>query len=287
MSDTLPHTEDLVVFLTIVDEEGLNNAARTLGVPKSTLSRRLSRLEERVGGRLFERNRQRLQLTELGAMILEPARASVLALQGITDRAARVQTTPRGRLRVSIPRELVGYRKVWLDFMDNHPQISLEIEATDRIINPAREGVDVALRIEHKEEGGLIARSIGAYRRVVVASPAHVERWGRLSALSERSARSSVFVAPPPSTTHPPHLPHRNIAVDDLELALQAVLRGMGVAILPLNLVQPYLDAGRLVVALEQHHPPVVPLFAVYSEQTPLSGASQAFIDFVETHFSI
>ena len=288
MNGTLPLTEDLVVFVSIADIGSLNGAARSLGLPKSTLSRRLARLEQTVGVRLFVRTGLQLQVTNVGTALLAQAKLALQELQALTAAASLAHVEPKGRLRVSLPRDLASYRDTWLDFLLRYPEVALEVELTNRYVDLAREGFDVALRGGRGEDESLVARRVGEYQLIAVASRDYADRSGTLASPADLRAHSCILFSElrsRPGQPARPLLPHRHVIFNDAELARTAALRGLGVAILSAPLVRADLDAGRLVTMLSTYDPLVVPLYAVYPGRLYLRGVVKAFIAFVEERF--
>lgn len=284
MHGTLPSSEDLETFLAIVEVGSLTGAARAMGQPKSTLSRRLARLEDALGVRLLVRNRQRLELSASGLALLEPARQALTQLRELATAADESRAVPEGRLRVSIPIDLLGRRDVWLGFAEAYPGVALELEPTNRHVDPVAERFDLALRGGRGSDESLIARHVGTYRLIAVASTGYVERYGVLESPADLRRHSCIlFRAMGHRPGHPdrPEAPHRHTICPDEGTALEGAVRGLGVAILRDDVARPFLDSGALVPVLDAYNPLEVPVFAVYPERAHLRAAVTAFIEYV------
>lgn len=284
MHDVIPSSEDLETFVAIAEAGSLTAAARAMGQPKSTLSRRLNRLEEQLGVRLLVRNRHRLKLSETGIALLEPARQALTMLRDFAHAADQSRAVPEGRLRVSIPSDLLGRRDLWLGFAAAFPHIALEIEPSNRYVDPIVEGFDLALRGGRGPDESLIARRVGSYRLIAVASPEYVARFGILdepAALRRHSAILFRSMGHRPGHPDKPDLPHRHIICPDEDFALEGARRGLGVVILRAEIVQPDVDSGQLVPVLKNNNPLEVPVYAVYPERLYLRSAVAAFINYV------
>lgn len=284
MTQEIPASEDIETFLAITEAGTLNEASRVLNQPKSTLSRRLARLEGALGVRLFVRNRRRLALSETGVALLEPARNALSALRNLAHAADSVRAVPAGRLRVSIPLDLLGIHDLWLGFAEAFPNVALEMEPTNRHVDPVAERFDLALRAGKGRDESLIARPVGHYCLVGVASPAYVERWGTLEEPSQLRRHSCVLfreMGHRPGHPDRPEPPHRHIICPDETTALEGARRGLGIAILRSDVVQPDLDAGALVPVLDAYNPLQIPVYAVYPERAHLRAAVVAFIDYI------
>ena len=287
MHGAIPSSEDLETFLAIADAGSLTAAARAMGQPKSTLSRRLARLEELLGVHLLLRNRHRLELSETGVALLEPARQALTLLREFANAADQSRAVPEGRLRVSIPMDLLGQRELWLGFAERFPNVALELEPSNRYVDVVAERFDLALRGGRGPDESLVARPVGSYRLVAVASPEYVARFGALDEPAALRRHSCIlFRAMGHRPGHPvrPDLPHRHIICPDEGFALEGARRGLGVAILRAEVVQPDVDAGALGSVLDAYNPLVVPLYAVYPERSYLRAAVTALIDYVSEH---
>jgi DNA-binding transcriptional LysR family regulator len=284
----VPLTEDIDVFVTVADLGTLTGASKALGLPKSTLSRRLARLEAQLGLRLFIRHRQRLRLTESGTALLRQAREALAALRALADAATMAHKVPEGRLRVSVPQDLIGFSDVWLDFIERFPRVALELEPTNRYVDVVSEGFDLALRAGKGQDEALVARRVGAYSLIAVASPSYVAAYGTLREPADLRRHSCVLLSPMgrrPGHPDRPELPHRHIVCKDVHFAMTACLQGYGIAILPQGMARPAIEQGRLAPVLGAYNPLVVPLFAVYPEHAHLRASVAAFIDVVARHF--
>ncbi|MCB9603055.1 MAG: LysR family transcriptional regulator [Sandaracinus sp.] len=289
MHGAIPSSEDLETFLAIAEAGSLTAAARAMRQPKSTLSRRLARLEELLGVHLLVRNRHRLELSETGVALLEPARQALTMLRELANAADQSRAVPEGRLRVSIPIDLLGKRELWLGFAERFPNVALELEPTNRHVDPVAERFDLALRGGRGPDETLVARPVGSYRLIAVASPEYVARFGPLEEPAALRRHSCIlFRAMGHRPGHPdrPELPHRHIICPDEGSALEGARRGLGVAILRAEVVQSDVDSGVLVPVLDAYDPLVVPVYAVYPERSHLRAAVTAFIDYVSKHLS-
>lgn len=281
---TTPQTEDLETLLAVIDHGGLGAAARALGVPKSTVSRRLDRLEEALGVRLVTRSRQAVGPTQEGAEVVARARAVLNDVAALVAAARRAQETPRGRLRVSAPADLAAYAEVWLSFMEANPQVELQMEFTNRYVDVVREGFDLAMRGGRGDDDALITRRLGAYPLRAVATPEWVARHGRLHEPKELRERSCVLLQAFRGGGRPP-TGERHLVLNQTDLVYTACRRGLGVAVLPAPLVAGDVAEGRLVPVLDAYDPLLVPLFAAYPERRFLPASTLALLDHVSAAF--
>lgn len=283
---THPHTEDLETLLAVVDQGGIGAAARMLGVPKSTVSRRLSRLEAQVGVQLVARSARSVRPTDEGARVVERVRDVLMDLDALVASARGAHDAPRGRLRISAPGDLAAYADVWLAFMVDHPLVELQLEFTNRYVDVVREGFDLAIRGGRGDDEALITRRLGAYALRAVAAPSWVAENGRLNAPRELRERSCVLLQPFRGVERPPP-GTRHLVLNQTDLVRAACLRGLGVAVLPAPLVDADVAAGRLQPVLDAYDPLTVPLYAAYPDRRFLPASTLALLEHVGEAFQI
>lgn len=281
---TVPHTEDLETLLAVVDHGGLGAAARALRVPKSTVSRRLDRLEATIGVQLMARSMQSVRPTDEGVRVVERARELLRDVDALVASARGAHDAPRGRLRVSAPADLAAYAEVWLAFMEAQPLVELQLDFTNRYVDVVREGFDLAIRGGRGEDEALITRRLGAYPLRAVAAPAWVQQHGRLHEPKDLRARSCVLLQAFRGGDRPP-AGVRHLVLNQTDLVYGACLRGLGVAVLPAPLVDADVAAGRLEPVLDAYDPLTVPLYAAYSDRRFLPASTLALLDHVSSAF--
>src|SRR5712664_1274888 len=182
---------DLQFFVAVVLNRGFSAAARVLGVPKSRMSRRVALLEERLGVRLLDRTTRGLSLTQVGQQVFEHARAAIIEAEAAEEAALRMQSEPRGLVRLSCPLGLQGAIAGPLPgFLATHPQLRVQCIATNRRVDLIHEGVDVAIRVRERldNDADLQVKRIGISRRILVASPTLLADKGEPVTPSELSA---------------------------------------------------------------------------------------------------
>lgn len=284
MNGTRPRTEDLETLLAVIDEGGLGAAARALTLPKSTVSRRLERLEAELGVRLLHRSKRAVRTTDEGARLVERARQALGELDALVEVARRGQESPRGRLRLSAPADLAGDAEVWLSFMRAYPEVELQLSLTNRYVDVVREGFDLAIRGGRGEDEALVTRRLGSYALRAVATPAWLAEHGHLSKPAELRQRSCVLLQPFKGEVSPPP-GARHLVVDQLALVHAACLEGLGVGILPAAMVAADVAAGRLVPALDAYDPLDVPLYAAFPSRRYLTVATLALLDHLAARY--
>jgi DNA-binding transcriptional LysR family regulator len=177
----LPDFEGLAMFAKVAEERSFAAAARTMGVSVATVSRAVTRLEERLGGRLFNRTSRRLALTDYGHTLAERASKIFADAEEAEDFAREASRRPRGLVKLAVP---LSFGTRWVapmlpDFFRRYPDIAVDLHLTDAQTDLIGDGFDAALRIAVLEDSSLVARLIAPVRRFVVASPTYIARYGR------------------------------------------------------------------------------------------------------------
>ncbi|WP_028454484.1 LysR family transcriptional regulator [Chitinilyticum litopenaei] len=287
---------DMLYFAAVVKEKSFSGAARRLDVSKSRVSKAIARLESALGVRLLHRSTRSLSLSEVGEAYFEHCERILdeVALADMT--VSRLQQEPRGRLKISAP---VAFSTMHVasalpGFMMQYPDLTVDLTLSDRFVDLAEEGYDIALRITAAPGQNLVARRLAPIRRKICASPAYLARAGVPQApadLARHNCLDYTFL----STQGLWHLqsPQGQVAVpvsgslriNDDEALSQAVLGGLGLALLPTFIVGRDLQAGRLVEVL----PGVVPteffIYAVHLPNRQLPLKVRAFIAYLQEYF--
>lgn len=170
----------LVIFARVVEARSFSEAARRLKITISTVSRRIAELEDQLGVRLLERSTRNLRLTDIGAEILAQAQRTAELSEAVDSLASNQLSTVAGLLRLSAPPSISDTLLAPLlgAFQASYPNVRVEVLITDRHIDHIVEGVDLAFRLGNLKDSSLVARPILRYRRLLVASPAYLQRVG-------------------------------------------------------------------------------------------------------------
>ena len=286
---------DMLYFAEVVERGGFAAAGRALGIPKSRLSRRVSELEAQLGVRLLQRTTRKLSLTEVGEAYLRHCQAMRESAQAAADMVARVQTAPRGTVRVSCPVTLAQtvLGELMPLFLARYPQVRVDMQVTNRSVNLVEEGVDVALRVRPTldDSGSMVVKRLDDSRKLLVAAPELLARQGvprtlndlaRLDcmAMSATEGRALLELIDPEGREHTVQLSPRYVA-DDLLTLKFAVLSGSGMCWLPDYMCHEEVRSGRLVRLLRDWSLPNGIVHAVFPSRRGLSPAVRSFLDFL------
>jgi DNA-binding transcriptional LysR family regulator len=278
-------------FVRVVDAGSFRGAARALGVPKSTVSRKLAELEERLGARLLQRTTRRIGLTDVGRGYYAKASAAVAALLDAERSVGEHLGEPRGTLRITAPLNfgplLIGPAVV--ELLTRYPKVEVDLELSERIVDLVREGFDLAVRAGPLADSSLVARRIGGGTMHVYGSPKYFRRRGRPRTPEELASHDCLVFASIPGpwifSAEGKPLSVRvsgRLAANDLSLLRDAAVSGLGVARLPDVLAAPLVRAKKLERVLADFAPPQAPLHVVYPSARFVSPTVRAFVEILE-----
>lgn len=284
--------EELLAFVTVVDSGSITAAAEQLGQTVSGISRALSRLEEKLDTTLLRRTTRRLELTEEGAVMLAHAR-QILGAADLAEEQMRLRRQkPAGRLRVNAASPFMFHVIVPLvaAFRAAYPEISLELNTNDQIIDLLEHRTDVAIRIGPLRDSTLHARPLGTSQIRVVASPGYLKAHGRPKSVADLSQHTLIGFTQPETLNR---WPLRDASGSDIQIqpALtassgetlrQLALAGEGIVCLADYMTDADRRAGSLAQVLPQDTIEVrQPIHAVYYLNTQLSTRIAVFLDFL------
>ncbi|GAB3392474.1 LysR family transcriptional regulator [Azotobacter armeniacus] len=280
------------VFVQVAETRSFVAAGRALGISASAVGKRVARLEEKLGVRLFHRSTRSIALTAEGTLFLERSRRILAEIEATELELSRTAGAPRGRLRVSLPLVSSLVLPVLADFMAEYPEIELDLDFTDRLVDVIEEGFDVVVRTGQLSDSRLSARRLGAFRLLVVGSPAYLERHGvprRPTDLADHACLHYRFsntgkLEPWPLRRLPgepePNLPV-SMVCNNIETRVCFALRGRGLACLPDFAIRDALAEGRLRSVLDDYMEGTGNFYLLWPSGRQVSPRLRAFIDFM------
>jgi DNA-binding transcriptional LysR family regulator len=285
----------LTAFIAAADESSLAGASRRLGRSPAAVTRAIASLERRIGTRLLHRTTRVVRLTEAGERYLAAGRHIVADLEEADRAAAGERTAPRGVLNVTAPLFFGRlYVRPLVDaFLERYPSVQVRLLLLDRVVNLIEEGMDVAVRIGHLPDSGLIAIKVGEVRRLLCASPGYFARRKAPRVPMDLKSHDCIsFNAMTPSdvwifahgakenaSTQVRVFPR--LTVTEAQAAIGAALDGHGVTRVLSYQVERELKAGRLEVILEDFEPTPWPVNVIYPEARLSAAKVRAFADLV------
>ncbi len=290
---------DLLLFARVVDEGSFSRAADRLGLPKSTVSRRVAALESHLGERLLLRTTRKLTVTEFGLAVLAHARHVVEDVEAAESLAQNRQSEPSGRLRVSMPNDLANLvlAPVLAAFVERYPKISLDVDLSARFVDLVAESFDVALRPGRlRDDATLAARRIATFSSSLYAAPAYLARRGTPSepeALMEHDALRVLNRAGDPMTwtlrrgeAEWEGVPPGRATANSPELLMRMALTGCGIAIVNDHFALHHLESGELIQVLPDWRVTPIDLWAVFPGRRLMPAKTRAFVDLLTEKFS-
>ena len=279
------------VLVQVVDSGSFVRAADALGTSNAAVTRQIASLESHLGARLLHRTTRRLSLTDAGAEFCARSRVILEEIAEAEAVAGQGSAQPFGLLRISAPLSfgLMQLARFLPGFRERHPQLRLDIDLSDRVVDLANEGVDVALRIASKLDGNLVARRIAPVSMVVCASPDYLKRRGTPKIPAELVDHATLSFSylwagdEWPFTDAHGDLTRVKVSpavhATNGDLLRELAVAGGGIIMQPTFIVASELERGTLVPILAAYQTLELSLFAVYLSRRHLSNKVRVFID--------
>ena len=287
--------DDLTLFISIVENGSLSAAAKKLGVPAPTLTRRLQHLEQALGCRLLHRNARNLTPTAEGLQYYEQCRPILNALAQATESLDTSLRKTVGCIRVLAPNNLATgiLRDFWADFLTHYPDIQLELILSPELENLLNQRADVAIRVGQQPDSLLKHKKIGEIPTLLVASPEYLNRRGQPQHPNDLTTHDLLLAQP----LHQWTLKHGEtkercivpiakvprVRTNDIQLIADMAAAGLGINYCPLSQAHQGLATGQLVHVLPQWSGAPRPVYVVWPQQHYLPARVQAFM----THLSL
>lgn len=292
----LENLGSIVTFVRLAETRAFNTTATQLGVSGPAVSKTIARLERHLGTKLFHRTTRSVSLTDDGQVFLERCRRILADLQEAEDLLTSRRLTPRGRLRVQMP---LGFgRHVVLPalptFLARFPDLSVDVDLSDRVVDFAEEGLDLAVRIGEIADSRVIAKKIYDIRFVTCASPDYLRRHGTPRKPEDLAGHRCLSYWVPQMSRHREWpFAHRGVKfsmavagklnVNNSEALIDAAVNGHGIVSVATFLAAEAVKAGRLKVVLRDFVTQGPPVSAVYLPSRHLSARVTTFLEFLAT----
>ena len=278
---------DVALFVHVVRAGSFAAAARRLGMPANTASRRVQQLEQELGLRLMQRSTRKLTLTDAGMSFYAKCADQVEGLVEAAQEIGEGSQVPSGRVRVAAWADFFTVFRI--EFLAAYPKVRLEFVLSDARADLIGEGIDVAIRSGEALEPTLVARRIGRGRMTLVASPTYLAAHGMPASIHElvdhdcvtlpQSSGRTVWLLEGPDGPIEAHVAGR-FAANTTQALLKATLAGLGIALLPTVLTSSHVLAAELAEVLPEYGVNGPEVFLVYLSRRQLPRAVSAFIEF-------
>src|ERR1700740_2862662 len=279
-------------FVQAAESRSFTVAGRQLGVSSSAIGKAVARMEERLGVRLLQRSPRSITLTAEGVLFLERCRRIFSEIEAAELELSQTQEAPRGTLRVGLP--LVGtlMMPTLVAFMRVYPEIMLDLDFSDRVVDVIGEGFDAVVRFADAGDTRLMSRALGTYRRRLVAAPAYLAAKGVPLTPDDLKAHACLHHRFPTSRKFErwPLLPEdagieselpRTAVASTLEPLIYMAEQGMGIAYLPDFAIGRQLREGLLVTVLDDYSDRSGPLRILWPSSRHLAPKLRVFVDFL------
>jgi DNA-binding transcriptional LysR family regulator len=283
----------IVAFVHTAEASSFVGASQRLGLSASAVGKSVARLEQHLGVRLLQRSTRRVSLTDDGERFYERCRQILDALTEAESMMLQANAAPRGRLRISLP--TIGYRfllPILPEFAERYPQIDLELDFNDRIVDVIEGGFDAAIRSGELPDSQLMARRLGPFRFVLCASPAYLQRHG-VPLTPADLARHECLRFRFPTSGKLQHWAFRDLPDDavtrfptaltcnNMEALRAAAELGLGIGYMPDFLARDAIRAGTLQSVLDEHLAHAGQFSVLWPSSRQLSPKLRAFVDFL------
>jgi len=287
----------MLVFTKVAKAGSFAAAAKELGLSRAMATKHVMQLENGLGIRLLNRTTRHLNLTEVGAVYLERCRQILDDMEEMELAVTRLQTEPRGLLKVSATPFFGSYHLIPAisAYMEVYPDVHVDLTLQTSYVDLIEEGFDLAIQLDDLQDSSLIARSLGTSQRVVCGSPAYFKKFGTPKSPEElRNHNCLVNLSLAPRDQWQFNIPGGETMTIKVQGTLQAnvadalriaALSGLGLVILPTYMVGQDIRKCRLQAILTEYVPAPLEIHAVYPHRKHLSAKVRTFVDFLHDRF--
>lgn len=279
---------EIAIFVKVVETGSFIGAAKSLDMPKSTVSARLSSLEKRLGVTLIRRTTRKLHITDAGQLYYEQCLKAMSQIMAAEEQVSQNQATPHGLLRVTAPIELGGalLPSVIEEFNKKYPDVKLEIVLTDRTVDLISEGIDIGIRTGNLKDSSLIAKKLGMIYFAPFASPKYLKRNKEIKSPKDLEGHFTIPFTRSGSdewnligTKDKQTVKiDKGLVINDLNLIKSLTISGMGISLIPTFLCYNEVKSGKLIRILNNWRTDLRPVHFVYPSQKFVTPKIKAFI---------
>lgn len=294
----LPDFEALAIFAKVVEMRSFAGAAAELALSKATVSKAVTRLEQRLGARLFNRTSRQLALTDAGQRLSERATQLLVDGEAAENEALAQSVVPRGLVRLAVPMtygvKVIG--PILPEFLAAYPEVSIDLHLSDATVDLIGEGFDAGVRIARLPDSSLVARRLCGMRRYTVATPAYLKQYGRPTHpmhLAQHKCFGYAYLSTPgvwhyvnAAGEQATVRPAGQLRVNNGEATLPSLLAGLGIADLPDFIIGDAIADGRLEVILKDWKQPEGAVHLVMPPGGPRPARVEVLAEFLAKRLS-
>jgi DNA-binding transcriptional LysR family regulator len=281
---------EVLVFARVVQSGSFSSGARALGMPKSTVSRKVTELEGRLKARLLQRTTRKLSLTDVGRIYYDYCARIVAEIEDAERAVSSLQDAPRGLLRVTTGTNVGYLGPVVSDFLKRFPEVRLELHCTGRVVDLVEERFDLAIRAGALSDSSLIARSLGSAKWFLAATPGYLKKRGRPKSPEDLKAHDCLLFSTGSGAAIRLHSGDRSaqvavsprMLVGDMDVLHVGATSGLGIALLPAFQCVEELRARRLERVLREWDAPATPIHVVYPSSRHVSPKVSHFVEHLQ-----
>jgi DNA-binding transcriptional LysR family regulator len=286
---------EIMVFTRVVQAGSFIAASAQLGIPKSTVSRKVADLERRLNARLLQRTTRKLSLTDVGRIYFDQCARIVSEIEDAERMVTSLQNNPRGPLRVTAGPNAAFLAPIVSDYLKRYPEVRIELVTTTRAVDLVEERFDLGIRAGTLSDSTLVARLLGRVGWFLVATPGYLERRGRPSTPEDLREHDYLFFGPGLDVVGPRlEKDGRTVqlalsprmAASDMEVLHAVATTGLGIALLPAFLCVADLRARQMERVLPDWNAPSIPVHAVYPSTRHLSPKVKTFLDHLQARMT-
>lgn len=286
--------DNIALFVAVVQAGSLKTASDTLQIPSSTVSRRLKVLEDAFGCKLLNRNSHHFEVTREGSQLYQQARFHIHAMDAIADELRSDISGNQGHIKVLAPTNLVAtcLQPYFSRYLKQYPAIELELELSNSLKHFYSENADFAIRVGQQQDSDLTQLRLGQIQTLLVASPAYLASHGAIEQPYQLEEQDVIVIRPlahwelfQQGTVQQRMLfkpKKRRLLVNDIQVAKQFAVDGLGIALLPRTEAIPALDNQQLVQVLPDWQGANRDVYAVWYRRQLLSTRASKLIDFLK-----
>lgn len=283
---------DINIFVKVVEAGSFASASKLMGMPSTTVSRKVQLLEESLGVKLLYRSTRKLSLTQEGSHYFQLCQQHLMAIEEANELIMQARVEPKGKIKITSPLDFaIEYVYPWIElFQKGHPHIQVELDTSDNYVNLIENRIDIAFRSGELKDSSLIARRIGPKESICCASPEFLQTAEPLKHPDDLTHYQCVvkggsfhnntwrFIENNKTIDVPVN---GSFISNSMHLVIKSILAGTGIGYVPVSLVKAYLDNGKLVQVLKDFQTPESSMYIIYQSKRYQAAPTRLFIDFV------